>query len=483
MMCLRHLLVLVLMSGLMLALPAAGVLPMAAHADDGGDGGGGDGGGGGGGGGSDGGGGDPDTRWGKSCTCPRFTWGCQCWGSRRSARSEGRRRPASVRSERENKTRGRAVAQQASAPSSPVAASRDRTREVVVANLDPNALAQLTAQGYLTLGRFDSQLLGTSVTRLRIPSNISVRRSLTRIPQDSPGAIAVRNDLYRRTPLRSFRAAGETCGDKCPHFEITSWSRDWGACSAAATVGVIDTAVDLTHPALSSARIEIKVTRSSDRPASDAEHGTGVVSLLAGGDDASVLGLARSARILAVDAFHRNGTGNIADVFDLIASLDWLTEQGAQTVNLSLSGPDNGLFSKVVEKSLARGITLIAAAGLPDSRAEQGYPGRYAGVVAVSAVDSRMRPSRLSARGSHILFAAPGSGLVVASARGGLRQVDGTSFATPFVTAAYAVARSQGKTTDEVTSLLASSARDLGAPGRDPIFGWGVVQFAKLPRC
>lgn len=291
--------------------------------------------------------------------------------------------------------------------------------------------------------------------------------------------------LIARGPIlekvRSYRAAGESCGDRCPHFDTTAWRRDYGTCSAKATVGVIDTAVDLTHPALNSARIEIKVTRSSDRPASDPEHGTGVVSLLAGNDDATVLGLARSARILAVDAFHRNGTGNNADVFDLIASLDWLSEQGAETINLSMSGPDNELLSKAIEKSISRGIALIAAAGVPDSGA--GFPGRYPGVVAVSAIDNRMRPSRLSARGGHIAFAAPGTGLVVAAARGRLLQVDGTSFATPFVAAAYAMARSQGKTTDEVTSLLASSAKDLGAPGRDPIFGWGVVQFVKLSGC
>jgi hypothetical protein len=104
-------------------------------------------------------------------------------------------------------------------------------------------------------------------------------------------------------------------------------------------------------------------------------------------------------------------------------------------------------------------------------------------VIAVASVDSRLRPSRLSARGAHIQFSAPGTGLIVAAANGRVRRVDGTSYATPFVTTAYAVARAQGRSTKETTELLARSAKDLGLPGRDAVYGWGVVQFKELPGC
>jgi hypothetical protein len=40
-----------------------------------------------------------------------------------------------------------------------------------------------------------------------------------------------------------------------------------------------------------------------------------------------------------------------------------------------------------------------------------------------------------------------------------------------------------GTTLARLTDLLARSAKDLGAPGRDPIYGWGLVQFAALPAC
>lgn len=104
-------------------------------------------------------------------------------------------------------------------------------------------------------------------------------------------------------------------------------------------------------------------------------------------------------------------------------------------------------------------------------------------MIAVAAVDGRLRPSRLSTRGAHIQFAAPGVGLVVAANGGKLRQVDGTSFAAPFLTSAYAIALGGRKGPAEATQLLSVSAKDLGAPGRDGVYGWGVIQYSGLPRC
>src|SRR5690606_20144884 len=111
---------------------------------------------------------------------------------------------------------------------------------------------------------------------------------------------------------------------------------------------------------------------------------------------------------------------------------------GAGVINLSFSGPPNPVMAEAIARVTARGVSIVAAAGRPDGGAS-GYPARYENVVAVSAVDTRLRPSRLSVRGAHIAFAAPGVGLIVAAPRGGHRRVDGTSFAAPFVSAALAL--------------------------------------------
>ena len=86
-------------------------------------------------------------------------------------------------------------------------------------------------------------------------------------------------------------------------------------------------------------------------------------------------------------------------------------------------------------------------------------------------------------RGSHVAFTAPGVGLTVAGPRGALTRVDGTSFAAPFLTAALALQMGRGRSPADAAQSVATTAKDLGAPGRDPAFGWGLVQYANIPDC
>jgi hypothetical protein len=438
----------------------SGIIPgsAAALADDGDGGDGGGGGGPGGGGGGD--GGPNDQRWPWSekrssrqqvCSCKFLVFDCKC-------RTVGARPPKT-------------------------APSQARTREVIVSGLTASQVSALEAQGYVFLGQHRSALLNANVSRIRLPAGIPESRAIAGLQAIAPTATVARNDLYSRTLVSVYRPRGASCGTRCEHFATTAWTEAVGRCSTSTIVGVIDTGVDLTHASLRHAKIEVRATRSPDRQPSEVDHGTGVVSLLAGDDTGSVIGLVRGARILAADAFHRTASGSSADAFDLMVSLDWLILEGAQVVNLSLSGPDNPLLKAAVAQAISNGVTLVAAAGLPDAGKTQGYPARYDGVIAVSAVDPRLRPSRLSARGAHITFAAPGVGLVVASSARTLQRVDGTSFATPFVTAAYALARADGRDTGKATEFLAGTAKDLGAPGRDPVYGFGIVQFTDLPQC
>ena len=98
-------------------------------------------------------------------------------------------------------------------------------------------------------------------------------------------------------------------------------------------------------------------------------------------------------------------------------------------------------------------------------------------VVAVTAVDPNLRPYRHANRGVYIDFSAPGVGLRTAKPGGGVKVQSGNSFAAPFVTAAAALERTRGIPASQVRQALARRAQDLGAPGRDPVFGWGLVRL------
>lgn len=355
--------------------------------------------------------------------------------------------------------------------------------EILAAGLSVADLDRLLTQGFTVVRTQQITLLGTTVARLRAPSRISQRQALEMARRLAPNASFANNDLYRRLLHAPFRPSGGSCGQHCEAFEITDWTLSIGRCAADVAIGVVDTGVDLSHPSLAGARVAVRTVRGPDRPPSDKDHGTAIVSLLVGRVGSEVVGIVPGARVLVADAFHGRGRVTSADAYDLIAALDWLVSEGVRVVNLSLSGPDNEHLERVIARVQEQGVHLVAASGRPDRSQTSGFPAKYPRVVAVSAVDNRLRPSRLAIRGDHIAFAAPGAGIAVARRPSGVRRVEGTSFAAPFVSAAYAIGLARGQNASEITALLARSAKDLGAPGRDPVYGWGLLQFSGLPPC
>ena len=104
------------------------------------------------------------------------------------------------------------------------------------------------------------------------------------------------------------------------------------------------------------------------------------------------------------------------------------------------------------------------------------YPAAYESVVAVTAVDARNRVFRLANRGNYLDIAAPGVGLLHARAGGGFAASSGTSFAVPFAaTAAASLISERGRS--DVMTLLYAAAEDLGPPGRDDIYGYGLLRL------
>ncbi len=201
------------------------------------------------------------------------------------------------------------------------------------------------------------------------------------------------------------------------------------------------------------------------------DHGTAVASLLVG----TPIGLLPEAELLVAEIFGRGSAAAEADALALASGLDWLVQGGVRIVDASLAGPANRLVELAVYSAGRRGVVLVAAAGNGGPAAPPAYPAAIDGVIAVTAVDQRLEPWRKANRGAYIVFAAPGVDVPVAAPGGGLRPASGTSFAAPFVTAALA-ATAAGRDLRAAFTILAAKARDLGAPGPDPVFGHGLVQ-------
>jgi hypothetical protein len=347
-------------------------------------------------------------------------------------------------------------------------ATASQSREYVVWAASADAAPALERAGFRIIARGALSLADGEALRLSAPAGVGRHTALRRIAAAAPGSVAAENSIYRNISRPSGTRRGET-GRSLQHA-VT--------CSAGATVAMIDTALDRRHPAIAGSAIVGLTVRAPDRQPSSPDHGTAVASMLIGRSDGPAPGLAPNARLVAVDAFHRTASGDATDAFDLVRAIDLVSTQDAILINMSLTGPDNAVVAAAIAAIQNRGAVVVAAAGNEGPRAKPLYPAAYTGVIAVSAVDGDGQPWRRSARGPHIAFAADGVGIALAGRAGGAEPHTGTSFAAPVVTAMLAgkLQRMQTSDPDTLTSRLAAIAKDSGEPGRDPVFGFGIVQ-------
>ena len=188
-----------------------------------------------------------------------------------------------------------------------------------------------------------------------------------------------------------------------------------------------------------------------------------------------MLGAGKGGQILVADVYGDGKTGGSASA--IVAALGWMAAQRAPVVNISLVGPPNAALAAAVRALSARGCLLVAAVGNDGPAAPPLYPASYPGVIAVTGVDARRRPLPEAGKALHVDFAAPGAGLRSAKPGGGAASVRGTSFASPIVAGHLArlLPAPDPAGSTRAVERLAASAQDLGAPGRDAVFGRGFV--------
>lgn len=353
--------------------------------------------------------------------------------------------------------------------------------EIVAYGLDDLAITALTEQGFSLRERTEVALLGASVVRLGIPRGVSLEEARDAVNTSHPGAYGDFNHYYQPQARTPEICTGEGC-----HLirQMVGWpSGDSAACLKPQKIGLVDTAINADHAVLRGTNVKVVALQTENRPKSNAKHGTAVAALLGGGHDGRIPGLLPGAEVIAVDAFQPFGrNSDIASAFDLVRSLDILIKENVRVINLSLTGPPNDLLARAVRAAKAGGVILVAAAGNDGPNAKPVYPAAYEEVIAVTAVDRARQAYRRAVRGDHIDIAAPGVGVWTAASVTGARQQTGTSFAAPFVTATVAVLLSAepDMALKELEARLAGLVEDLGEPGRDTVFGWGLLNVRGL---
>lgn len=187
------------------------------------------------------------------------------------------------------------------------------------------------------------------------------------------------------------------------------------------------------------------------------------------------MGSAPQARILGIRAFGAAPNGAESTSFVILKALNYAAEHGAQIINMSFAGPKDMLIERGIAATAARGIVLVAASGNAGPKSPPLYPAANPNVIAVSATDAQDRLFSASNRGSHIAIAAPGVDIFLPAPDEKYQVTSGTSFSAAYVSglAALILERNPALKPGEVRAILVKTARDLGAPGRDDLFGAG----------
>lgn len=358
----------------------------------------------------------------------------------------------------------------AQAPPAVAGQQAERTREpgeVVLMSADmQEAIAlgrRLGASGYRLLRRRRLGALDLVMTTVRVPDGMDVTSALSSLA--GAGADVLADANHRFVPQ-----AGPAEGGWAP--AMVGWTPEAARCAPGRTIGVIDSAPQLAHPALRGVPIDVRPLLGAGTRPAPPDHGTAIAALLVGRPTGSHgPGLLSGQSLVVASALRQRDDGAVDTTAELLVrAFDVLLGRGADVVNVSLGGPANRLVEAAVNVVRQHGVTVVAAAGNGGASGRPVYPAAYPGVIAVTAVDARRRLYRHATHGDYVAFAAPGVDLWVPSPGGG-RFVSGTSYATPFVTALVASSAASG------VEALVSAAQDLGAPGRDPGFGWGLARF------
>ena len=166
------------------------------------------------------------------------------------------------------------------------------------------------------------------------------------------------------------------------------------------------------------------------------------------------------------------------------AAVIWAVDHGARVINASWGSPMEGEAMKAaLQYALQKDVVFVAAVG-NSGHNEPNYPGASEEAIGVAATTDIDTWGSFSTWGDWVDLAAPGQGILSTYplAKGnGYRIMDGTSMATPFVTAAVALVRSQHPDWNvaQVRAQLETTAKDVIMTGVDPYAGHGRVDIAR----
>ncbi len=253
-----------------------------------------------------------------------------------------------------------------------------------------------------------------------------------------------------------------------------AWDLEKG--SAAVKIAILDTGVNAELPDLAGRVLTGYnfVDGSTDTRDLDG-HGSFVAGIAAANTSNRVgmAGVAWRVSILPVKVLDDSGSGTDAEI---ASGITWAADNGASVINLSLGDAEQSeVLQSAIDYARSKDVVVVASAG-NEGREQPQYPAAAAGVVAVAATDWGGELTNFSSYGPWVDLVAPGFEVTGPSTTG-YDTASGTSFSAPLVSGIAALVRAHnpGWTGEQIVADLERTARDLGSPGVDDEYGYGMV--------
>jgi hypothetical protein len=256
----------------------------------------------------------------------------------------------------------------------------------------------------------------------------------------------------------------------------TAWDASQGA---GVTVAILDSGINVNHPDLAARLVPGFNVYSNNTDLTDVcGHGTAVAGVAAASTNnaTGVAGVAGAASLMPIRVAYADSSGGCTAYYSTIASgLTYAADHGARVANVSYNGVagSSSIMSAANYMKGKNGLVFVAAGNnnIDENISTDGS------MIVVSATDTNDAKASFSSWGAFVSLSAPGVSMVTTDNSGGYSTWQGTSFSSPLSAgvAALLMAERPDLSGAQVQSLLYSTAVDLGAAGRDPVFGYGRV--------
>jgi serine protease len=353
-----------------------------------------------------------------------------------------------------------------------------------VIGFQPGFLPAVGAGGVLSGLPVTRVSKGGNFLTVAVPNLGIVRNALANIP----GVRYVEdNGVMKALVTPNDARYGEQYGPGMMHFPEAWGMVGYGTSNV--TVALVDSGIRKTHQDFDPARIlqGYDYVNNDNNPDDNCGHGTHTAGTVGATTNNSV-GVAGMAQVKILEmkglssSFLSGCSGSNAGIAQAIRDA---ADQGAKVISMSIGGASSTVMQDAVSYAAGKGVIIVAAAGNDGGNNSIDYPGAYPEVIAVAALDSNKTRASYSDGGPQLDISAPGSNVLSTynSNDTSYSSLSGTSMATPHVAGAIALALScaqPGYGPTQIVQALYNTAEDLGAAGRDDLYGYGLARADRL---